>query len=103
MNDYIINPNIFYWISVINAFHCIFWAFGVVSLTIGMFMLSDDGIVNKTAIVWGIFGIIFILFGIFLPSKEVMYQMLASKYVTKDVAMKGLDYINNIVFQLINH
>lgn len=103
MSNYIINPNVFYWVSVINTFHYIFWVFGVISLILGMIMLLDNEVTNKTGIIWVVFGVVFILLGTFLPSKEVMYQMLVSKYITKDIAMKGLDYINNVVNQLLNN
>ena len=101
MNEYIINPNVFYWVSVINTFHYIFWILGILSFIIGGVVLSDEDYNKKTTVIWVASVIIFILIGILLPSREVMYQMLASKIVTKDVAVKGLDYINNIVGQLL--
>jgi len=103
MENNIINPSVFYWMSVISTLHVVFWAIGVTFLMTGIFMLPDNGVLNKTSILWIVFSILFLLIGVFLPSKEVMYQILASKYVTKDVANKGLEYINNIVNQLLNY
>lgn len=101
MNNYLIDPSIFYYISVINALHYLFWILGILSFVIGGATMPDIEFNKKMFITWLVITIVFILIGILLPSREVMYQMLASKIVTKDVAVKGLDYINNVVGQLL--
>jgi len=104
MDNYIINPSVFYWMYVINSFHYVFLALGAMSLIMGILTFPEEvSDLDKTTVVFLILGLLLLMLGILLPSKVVMYQMLASKYVTKDVAMKGLDYINNIVDKLINH
>lgn len=42
------------------------------------------------------------IISLLIPSEATVYKMIAAQYITKDVAVKSLDYINNLAQQLIN-
>ena len=88
MNDYIVNPSLFYWISVISNLSFAFGLAGILGFVgigiskFGSFMSFDDKPAPKISKKLIILLSIFILLSCALPSKETMYTMVVAKQVT---------------------
>ena len=107
MNDYIINPMWFYWVSVVNAFKTIaLFATCFSGISAGIMVIcafvdaidlsSDDykGLRRAFCILLVILCISTLLC-VFIPSKTIMYQMMIAKYTTYSNAQSLLDAIKN--------
>ena len=127
MNDYIINPWIFYIMSVINKLFILSIAIAFISCCSVVFvtLLNNEYIFDDYYLKHGeevytrkirkfvkysaIVAIISTLFATFMPSQNTMCKMLVAKYVTKSniestkiEADKLIDYIINKVNIAIN-
>lgn len=103
----LINPWIFYLIGIANALIDFFMAIGIVAIIggclIAFILIVENGLVEniKRSLKIAIFGIIFILISLLIPTKEVSYQILAASLVTKDnieyVTEAGKDLVDYII------
>lgn len=112
MNGYIINPSVFYWVSVLHGIKI----FGVVLCLLGtaglLFLLIcymtegvyDDDDINyakwwlKRLVPVAVVGVLIL---IFIPSKETMFEMLIAKYSTYENVGMTVDGIKSVVDYII--
>ena len=109
--NYIINPSVFYWISVVDAI-C-FWSIGVALLSgialvimvcIRAFEYLDDDdlkVIKKAIKISLTVFIVSVLIAIFTPSKDTMIQMLVAKCATYDNANWTLETIKSAVDYIV--
>ena len=110
--NYIINPAVFYWMSVVDAI-C-FWAVGSAALSgvaaVILFCIKyfDDYLdangvksMNKIIKTLSIVCIVSIVVTIFTPSKDTMIQMLVAKCATYDNANWTLETIKSAVDYIV--
>ena len=103
--NYIINPAVFYWMSVVDAI-C-FWAVGsailsgvatMIIVCIRIFEYLDDDdlkMVTRATKIFLTVLIVSVLITIFTPSKDTMIQMLVAKCATYDNANWTLETIKS--------
>lgn len=122
MNNYIINPSVFYWMNVLNILHIlniIFFSFGLVFVFIGIIcyaVYTYNSIVyptvyehgdkvakiwRKIAIIAGIVSIFSGLMMIFIPDKYTSIEMLIAKTATYENAQLTVQGIKEIVDYII--
>lgn len=118
MNNYIINPSIFYWMNVCNSvkiLSIILTVFGIVSLTIaaGYYFINyyefyddededEDWIRFKKLVkTLVIITIVFTLLSIFIPSKETLIQMQVAKLATGENVEIVLQKITDVTKAII--
>lgn len=119
MNEPLINPWIFYWIDVVDnlvpyldkcAFVSLMGALWYAVSAFDYWITLKDGLQHllKKCLFCGIFLIISLLLGVFIPSKETMYKMLIASQVTphnlqvtQEVANDLLDNIEERAIKLI--
>lgn len=100
MSNYIIDPQVFYWINTLAILQTVLGIFGGVSIaiSIGMFggwiynMIEvergyDENLVymkffKKCAILTGMFGLVAIITSIFIPGRTTSIEMLIAKTAT---------------------
>ena len=110
--NYIINPAVFYWMSVVDAI-C-FWAVGSAVLSgfaaIILFCIKtfdgcldedDEKTISKYIKPLSIVCIVSIVVTIFTPSKNTMIQMLVAKCATYDNANWTLETIKSAVDYIV--
>ena len=103
MTNYIIDPQVFYWINILGILQTVFGIFGGIfaAISIG---LAGGWIYNacevekyesernqfymkvckKWAIITGTLGLIMVIFSIFIPDKTTSVEMLVAKTATFD-------------------
>lgn len=120
MENYIINPQVFYWINVIGILQTIFAVIGTFS-AIGFVALLIAWIYNAIevkkdyksnepyrkvckiwAIITGIIAFVMITAAIFLPGKTTSIEMLIAKTVTYDNVNWTVQQVKDIVDYIIN-
>lgn len=122
MNNYIINPSVFYWMNVLNILHIlniIFFSFGLIFVFIGIISyavytynsivypaLYEHGdkiakIWRKIAVIAGIVSIFSGLMMIFIPDKYTSIEMLIAKTATYENAQLTVQGIKEIVDYII--
>lgn len=111
MNGYIINPSVFYWVSVVAGLKavCIILTvlsgagIGVISMVWFVEGFFDEE--KKTAIKWLtrliIVAIVGALMLIFIPSKQTMMEMLIAKYSTYENVGMTVDGIKSVADYII--
>ena len=114
MNDYIINPMWFYWLSVVDGLNLVIVVTSVI-LGIGLLVAVMIGYVegfgyddesNKRG--WtivkrlGILLAVLILIGIFTPSKQTLIEMMIAKYATVSNTELAIDGVKEAVDYVIN-
>ena len=106
MNEYIINPSWFYWISVCDGVKVFCYIIGFVCGMVGggniishfVNMGFDDNVAElnkKWAIRLGVATIIVVLIGTLIPSKETLIQMKLAELITYDNAEKIIENIQD--------
>lgn len=101
----IINPWVFYWISVSDVLYRLMWAGVVAGLIVLVFSscCDEDGesvcgerkhMVRKV----GIFLTSLCLIGaVFIPSEDTCYKMLAAKMFTQDNINNATEYVTDVI------
>lgn len=102
MENYVINPQVFYWINVLNILQTVFAVIGGVSaaafvgLVVGWIYNSTQAkngyednenyikVCKTGAIVTGIIGFVLITASIFIPGRTTSIEMLIAKTATFD-------------------
>jgi len=122
MNNYIINPSIFYWINVLNIVHIltsIVFSFGLILTFIGIICniiymynfktyprtCEHDGEVakiwRKVAIIAGIVSAISGILMIFMPNKTTSIEMLIARTATYENAQLTIQGIKEVVDYIV--
>lgn len=116
MNGTIINPAVFYWMSVLDSTRSVCMALLVIAgiicflLSIFHFVVSveDDydgdefkNKVKKGILILAICCAVFALVLIFIPTKETMVEMLVAKTVTYENAQWTVDTVKEVVDYII--
>lgn len=120
MENYVINPQVFYWINVFNILQTVFAVIGglfaaaFVCLVIGWIyntIQAEDGYednknyikVCKTwAIVTGIIGFIAITASIFIPGRTTSIEMLIAKTATFDNVNWTVQQVKDVVDYIVH-
>lgn len=120
MNNYIINPSIFYWINTLDSFKFILcligWFFicGLISAIIGWiynYCLYNAGceenekyasLCKKIIIFTLVIGFILIVISTFLPSKTTSIEMLIAKTSTFDNVNWTVQQIKEVTDYIVN-
>lgn len=108
----IINPWIFYVINILNVIHIVavllFWTLLVLAIFIIPEIVDNneqkDSLIRSFKIIL-ISAVVCFIVSLICPSADVLYRMLAAKYVTKGVIIQGvgaIDGIANKIIQIIN-
>lgn len=101
----IISPWVFYWINISDTLKRLMWCFvigGVFILFISC-MCDDDGNMvfekqEKGMKKIGLFvTMLCLICGIFLPSEETCYKMLAAKMFTQDNINSATEYVTDVI------
>lgn len=114
MNDYIINPSWFYWISVCEGVKIFCYIIGVLSIsgavicTMNYFLetgFNDDKakLNKKLAVRFGVAVIVVALIAILIPSKETLVQMKLAELITYDNANKAIELIQDATDYILDH
>ena len=94
MDSPIISPIYFYLIDVIPVLGGFITIIGICLCIYGIILLFSN--INKLVVKkWVISGIIVIVVGILLPSKDACYQMVAAKAITPNNIKIVTDYVND--------
>ena len=104
----IINPWIFYFADILNAFSILFTAIGIIGLftstiiLITIFVDFDDGSIEARRLEKLLKNLLFIcstvlIIGVLLPTKETIYKMLTAKYLTSDNINLGIEQIKSMI------
>lgn len=111
--NYIINPMIFYWMSVIDNIKTICVVLFILS-TLGFVFcfvfyvddlwIEEDGRrkCKNGSIIFAILTALFALGIIFIPSKTTMTEMLIAKYLTVENAEWTVENIKSVVDYIVN-
>lgn len=119
MENYVINPQVFYWINVLNILQTVFaviggvfataflclvigWIYNAMQAKTGYEDNKDYMKVCKTwAIITGIIGLVLITASIFIPGRTTSIEMLIAKTATFDnvnwTVQQVKDMVNYIV------
>lgn len=102
----IISPMFIYLLSVIDNFKGILFCIGLFgSGILGMlifFMMIDDNEIPKKIKTYFVASIICGLFNMFIPSKETLMVMYASKYITVDNIKLGKEAVVDTVKEIVD-
>lgn len=116
MNGTIINPAVFYWMSVLNSARTVCIALlviaGIMCILLIIFhfvnLAEDDydgnefkNKVKKGILILTICCAVFALVSIFIPTKETMVEMLVAKTVTYENAQWTVDTVKEVVDYII--
>lgn len=120
MNNYIIDPNVFYWINTFGMLQTIFAVFGglltatsVIAAITWLFQWHDLKIYNnktpeviiptckKITLIAGIIGGIFVLVSIFIPGKTTSIEMLIAKTATFDNVDWTVQQVKEVVDYIV--
>ena len=106
MNEYLINPSWFYWISVVDGLRGFFIVLGICSgaITISSILFFAEDLIDikqwkKISIIGCIFILISILGAILLPSKETLIEMEVARLATKS----NIDWTIESIKELIDY
>ena len=123
MNNYIIDPSVFYWVNVFGSLQTVFAIFGVIltisgiGFLIGWFLYHNEKydydtesgyyicakryekLCKQWAMVLLIIGIPLILVSIFIPSKQTGIEMMVAKTAT----FKNVDWTVAQVKEIIDY
>ena len=110
--NYIIDPGIFYWMSVLSSLKvvCIIVLVGTfISSAVVITMIADDFSYDDeeqktqkkilTALL--VAAIVSILGVVFIPSKETMVEMLVAKMATEQNVKLSVDTIKNLIDYIV--
>lgn len=111
--NYIVDPRVFYWMSVIDNLKTICVVLFIMSIVAFAFCfvfyiddlwIGEDGKsrCKKGTIAFAILSSLFVLGIIFIPSKTTMTEMLIAKYATTENAELGIDAIKSIVDYIVS-
>jgi len=118
MTNYIIAPQVFYWINVLSIAHTVLEIFGWVFIVV-FISLSCGWIYNacqardyednefymkvfkKWAIITGTLGLILIILSIFIPSKSTSIEMLVAKTATFDNVTWTVQQVKEVVDYIV--
>ena len=110
--NYIIDPRIFYWISVLSSLKVVC----IVGLVVTLFgtmitltcvfddLLWDDEEKKKAvkfAKVAAVFAVVFLLGVVFIPGKQTMIEMLVAKMATEQNVKLSVDTIKNLIDYIV--
>ncbi len=120
MNNYIINPSVFYWINTLNSFKtilCVIGWFFVCSLIAAIIAWIYNywqyncgyeenekyaSVCKKIAIFTLVIGFILIVISTFLPSKTTSIEMLIAKTSTFDNVNWTVQQIKEVTDYIVN-
>lgn len=118
MTNYIIAPQVFYWINVLGILQTVFGIFGGLFIT-AFIILAVSWVYNATqakeyysykkyikvckkwAIITGILGSIMIIASIFIPGRTSSIEMLIAKTATFDNVNWSVQQIKDIVDYIV--
>ena len=115
MNDYIINPSWFYWVSVCEGVKILAFVLAILCGTGFIayvifysvdkdFGDDDEAVIHKKwAVRFGIAVIVAVLIGILTPSKETLIQMKLAELGTYDNANKAIEMIQDATDYILEH
>ena len=116
MNNYIINPSIFYWMNVLDSIRgvaTVTLLISVACLIIALILYfvdmdEDDEVVKlcrKLTFISGIITVISIIIIIFIPDKRTSIEMLIARtatYENAQLTVQGIKEIVDYIIQAIN-
>lgn len=120
MENYIINPQVFYWINILSILQTVFavigtfcaivfvalaiaWTYNAIEVKKGYKSNEPYRKVCKTwAIVTGIIGFILITASIFIPGRTTSIEMLIAKTATYDNVNWTVQQVKDMVDYIIN-
>lgn len=120
MESYVINPQVFYWINVLNILQTVFavtgtmYATAFICLVIGWVYnavqakngYEDNEVYMKVcktwAIVTGIIGFVLITASIFIPGRATSIEMLIAKTATFDNVNWIVQQVKDMVDYIVN-
>lgn len=128
--NYIINPNWFYWLQVIDGLNAAFeiiagvaiFAFAVLAIislvnyfagTDYRYLVDELGrptdsewrsflSLRKVTIIFAVIAIVSLIISIFIPPKETLISMMIAKYATKENLDMTVDGIKSAVDYIVN-
>lgn len=119
MTNYIIDPQVFYWMDVFGILQTVFAVFGGV-LTVAFISLTIGWVYNslevkkcyesnllyqkeckKWAIITGIIGSVLITMSIFIPGKTTSIEMLVAKTATFDNVNWAVQQVKEVVDYIV--
>ena len=109
----IIDPRVFYWMSVINdikAICIVLFILSIVGLVLCFVFYVDDLCIEEDgrkkckrgSVIFAILTALFAFGIIFIPSKTTMTEMLIAKYATTENAELGVNAIKNLVDYIVS-
>jgi len=112
MNNYIINPSIFYWMNVLDAIRSVAMVFLLISIACLIIALilyfvevdEDDEVVKvcrKLTFISGIITVISIIIIIFIPDKMTSMEMLIARTATYENAQLTVSGIKEVVDYIV--
>ena len=118
MNNYIVNPSIFYWMNVLDSVRgvaAVTLLISVACLIIALILYFVDGVeeeedeptkqYRKLIFISGIVIVISILITIFIPDKRTSIEMLIARtatYENAQLTVQGIKEIVDYIVQAIN-
>lgn len=102
----IISPTLIYLLSIVNSVKGILFCVGlfgtgILGMLVLFFTLDDEEVPNKIKTCF-VASIICGLFNMFIPSKETLIAMYASKYVTANNIKLGKEVVIDTVKEIID-
>lgn len=119
MENYVINPQVFYWINVLSILQTVFAAIGVVFATAFICLVGgwvynaakakngyEDNeeymkVCRTWAIVTGIIGFVLITASIFIPGRTTSIEMLIAKTATFDNVNWTVQQVKDMVDYIV--
>ena len=120
MQNFIINPQVFYWINVLGIMQTVLAIFGAINIgiTIGFIIAwiynnveynayrcvvnkRYAAICKKVSIITGLIGTIMIALSIFIPGKTTSIEMLVAKTATFDNVNWTVQQVKEVVDYII--
>ena len=120
MENYVINPQVFYWINVLSILQTVFAAIGVVFATAFVCLVAgwiynaaqakngyeDNEVYMKMcrtwAIVTGIIGFVMITASVFIPGRTTSIEMLIAKTATFDNVNWSVQQVKDLVDYIVH-
>ena len=99
MSDYIIDPSWFYWASVCQAIKILLICAGACGTALLIIITAtawDDLNKKKSYWVGWIASLLALVCGMFIPSKEVMMQMMVARFLTHENMAYSVETIKEI-------
>lgn len=104
---YIVNPSVFYWISVLNAMKYTSLFIWIISgcvcagSVIGTALDDAFDYLKKAIILSGVLTVVFLAAFIFLPNKETSTEMLIARMATVENTQMAAEKIKEIVDYIV--